>query len=275
MVELRGENQIEKFKGIAQKLVSRIISFKGVTGVIFIGGLVRGFADKYSDVDILVFLGKKDENLRKQLRKIGASEQERSRVDIDLEVHFLQDFSKQKWDEMSRWDFSHAEIVYDPKVKIKKLFNEKLRIPKNFWIKRIVVYSEYLKWYCCPPEENLETMVDAWVARGDLISAHYCVNYAFDLTLCVLFALNKEFLPPQKWRICYSHSLKWLPQGYRKLVEETMAVKNFSARDLNRRLRALRTMWQQILPKLKSETGLTPELISKYYVEKVLHQAPP
>jgi predicted nucleotidyltransferase len=273
MVELLGENQIEKFKGIAQKLVSKIISFKAVTGIIFIGGLARGFADKYSDVDILVFLDKKDENLRKQIRKIGSTEQQRSHVDIDLEIHFLQDFKKQKWNEISRWDFSYAKIVYDPQGKIKKSFNKNLHIPKNFWTKRIVVYGEYLKWYCCPPEENPETMIDAWIARCDLISAHYCVNYAFDLMLSILFALNKEFLPPQKWRIFYSHSLKWLPKDYNKLVEETLTVKNLSKPDLDRRLQALRTMWQQILLKLKSETGLTPELISKYYVEKVLHQA--
>ncbi|MBS7632558.1 nucleotidyltransferase domain-containing protein [Candidatus Bathyarchaeota archaeon] len=272
MAALQGENQIGKFRNIVGKLVSRITTLEGVAGVVFIGGLARGYADKYSDIDILVFLDRKDKNLRRRLRQIGAEEQKRSHIDIDLEVHFLQDFSRWKWSEMSLWDFSHAKIVYDAHGKIRKSFNRKLRISRNFWVKRIVIYSEYLKWYCCPPKRGLETLVDAWVVRGDMVSAHYCVNYAFDLMLRVLFALNKEFLPPQKWRLFYSYSLNWLPKDYRKLVEETMTVKSFSKRDLDRRTQALQTMWQLTLPKIKSETGLTPKLISKCYVEKVLHQ---
>lgn len=273
MLELQGKNEIGKFRKIAESLVTKIVTFKDVTGIVFIGGLVRGFTDKYSDVDMLVFLSEKDEHLRKRLRKIGSDEQERSHIDVDLEVHFIADFSKPKWSETSRWDFSHAKIVYDPQGKIRKLFKQRLRVPKNFWIKRIVIYSEYLKWYCCPPRENLETMVDAWVARGDIVSAHYYVNYGFDLMLSVLFALNKEFLPPQKWRPFYSYSLKWLPKDYVNSVREVLIVRDFSTGDVNRRLKVMKTMWSQVLSKLKSEMNLTPELISKYYVENVLHQA--
>lgn len=132
--------------------------------------------------------------------------------------------------------------------------------------------AEYLKWYCCPPEEDMETMVEAWVARGDLVSAHYCVNYALDLLMSVVFALNKRFLPPQKWRIFYSYSLKWLPKGYKRLIEETMTVKSLSMQELERRLVALKEMWRQVSSKIREETGLTPDLISKLFVKKVLHQ---
>ena len=52
-----------------------------------------------------------------------------------------------------------------------------------------------------------------------------------------------------------------------------MLVKSFSKKEFNRRLGAVRELWSGILPKIKEETGLTAELISKYYVEKVLHQA--
>jgi predicted nucleotidyltransferase len=272
MLELQGKNEIGKFRKMAESLVTKIVAFKGVTGVVFIGGLVRGFADKYSDVDMLVFLSEKDEDLRKRLRKIGVDEQKRSNVDIDLEVHFFEDFSKPKWSEMSRWDFSHAKIVYDSEGKIRKLFKQRLRVPKSFWIKRAVIYSEYLKWYCCPPKESSETMVDAWIARGDMVSAQYCVNYGLDLMLNLLFALNKEFLPPQKWRLFYSYSLKWLPKDYVNSVREIMIVKDFTKHDVDRRLRVMKTMWQQVLSKLKSEMNLTPKLISKYYLEKMLHQ---
>jgi predicted nucleotidyltransferase len=272
MVRLKGENQIKKFRQVAEGFISKIVSFEGVTGIVFIGGLVRGFVDKFSDLDIIVFLSKRDEHLRKQISDLGMDEQKRLGIDVDLEVHFLEDFKKWKWDEVDKWEFSRAEIVFDPKGEVKKIFRKKLRVPKNFWVKRIVVCGEYLKWYCCPPRENVGTVAESWIERGDLVAAHYCLNYAVDLLVRVIFALNREFLPAPKWRIFYSYGLKWLPENYKRLLGEAMLVKSFSVKDFRRRLGAVRELWYGVLLKIREETGLTTELISKYYVEKVLHQ---
>ncbi|MDH7563534.1 MAG: hypothetical protein QHH24_01440 [Candidatus Bathyarchaeota archaeon] len=70
-------------------------------------------------------------------------------------------------------------------------------------------------------------------------------EFCSHLMLHVLFALNKEFLPPQKWRIFYSYGLHWLPKDYRKLVEEIMTIKSFSKRGLDRRIQALQAMWKR------------------------------
>jgi predicted nucleotidyltransferase len=272
MKKLKGKNRIRKFRQIAESLRSQIASLKGITGIIFLGGLERGFADKYSDIDITVLLDKNDEKLRREIRKIGSDEQERSGVDIDLEVHCLEDFGRLRWDENHKWDFSHAQVVYDTRGKVQNLLKAKTRVRRNFWTRRIAVYVEYMKWYCCSPEKNAGTFVETWINRGDLISAHYCATYALDLLIRILFALNREFLPSQKWRIFYSYNLKWLPTNYEKLLNEAMAIKGLSRLDLKRRSKALRKMWAETLTKVKEETGLTPDLISKYYVERILHQ---
>ncbi len=116
------------------------------------------------------------------------------------------------------------------------------------------------------------TVAESWIERGDLVSAHYCLDYAVQLLIRVVYALNGEFLPAPKWRIFYSYGLKWLPENYRRLLGEAMLVKSFSVKDFSRRLRTVRESWCGILPKIREETGLTTELMSKYYVEKVLHQ---
>jgi predicted nucleotidyltransferase len=273
MSMLKGENQIERFRRVAEELTSRIVAFDGVAGIVFIGGLVRGFADKFSDVDIITFLSRRNDELRRQVRDVGWEGQKRYGVDVDLEVHFLEDFKRWKWREVDRWEFSRAEIVFDPKKEIEKVFREKLRVPQNFWVKRIVICGEYLKWYCCPPKSDEGTVAECWVDRGDLVSAHYCMTYSVDLMLRIIFALNKEFLPAPKWRIFYSYGLKWLPEDYKRLVNEALLVKSSSVEDFRRRLQAMRELWRLVLPKIREETGLTTELISKYYVEKVLHQA--
>lgn len=269
MQELHGENRIEEFRHLADTLVSKIASFDGVAGIVLIGGLARGFADRHSDLDTVVLLSRKDKALREKIRKVGAHLQKLTSIDMDVEVHFLDDLKKLEWGEMTRWDFSHAQIVYDISGQIKKLLRRKLRVNERFWRERIVVYGEYLKWYCCPPKEDMGTMTETWIERGDLASAHFCLNYSIDLIVRMIFALNKEFLPPPKWMLFYSYNLKWLPDNYRKLVEEALAVKSLSVSDLKRRLKTLRKMWHEILLAVKSVTGLTPESISKEYLKKM------
>lgn len=272
VVGLIGENRVRKLKHIAEEFSSRTASYEEVAGIAFHGALTRGFADEFSDIDIMIFLSKKNARLRKHIYEMGIEEEGRSGTSMDLEVHFLDEFRKRKWNEAEKWDLSKAKIVYDPQGETSKVFNRKFRVHKDFWLKRIVICSEYLKWYCCPPKEDASTMAEVWIKRGDLISAHYCLNYDVDLLMTVIFALNKEFLPAPKWRIFYSYKLKWLPKDYVKFVKEAIKIKNLSAREVNRRLEAIRRIWCLVLPKIEEETGLTPELISKYYVERTLHQ---
>ncbi|MEM3011177.1 MAG: nucleotidyltransferase domain-containing protein [Candidatus Bathyarchaeia archaeon] len=271
-VKLKGENQIRKFRRVAEELVSSIVRFDNVVGVVFLGGLARGFVDKFSDLDITVFLDRKDEQVGAQIHKIGLNLSKHYNVGVDLEVHLLDEFRKWKLGEADKWYFAGAEIVFDPKGEVRKVFEEKLKVSKSFWFKRLVICSEYIKWYCCPLKENEDCVAEAWIERDDLVTAHYCLNYAVDLLLKIIFALNREFLPAPKWRLFYSYGLKWLPKGYKELVKEALCVKDFSASEFERRLKAIRTLWREVAQKIEQETGLKREQLSKCYVEKVLHQ---
>jgi len=272
MKKLKGENRIEEFRQTAKNLASKIASYEGVVGIVFIGGLVRGFADRFSDLDITVFIDRKDEDLKRRIYNVGLSEGKASGIDVDLEIHFIEDFKRYRLNEADRWEFSRAKIFFDPKGEVERMFREKLRVSESFWIKRIVVCGEYLKWYCCPPKEDVGTVAETWIERGDLLAAHYCLNYAIELLIRIVYALNKEFLPAPKWRLYHSYSLKWLPKGYKRLIKEAMKNEEISIKDFERRLLAIRALWREIMPKIEKETGLTTEKITKYYVKKVLHQ---
>ncbi len=272
MIELQGKNLIKKFRQAADELASQMATYEGVTGIVYIGGLVRGFTDKYSDVDIIVFLDKNDRSLRTQAYSIGLNGEKRFGIDIDLEVHFLDDFKRWKWDEADKWEFTKAKVVFDLEGKVREVFREKLHLPSDFWVKRIAVYVEYLKWYCCPPRKGVGTISEAWVERGDFASAHYCLNYGVELMIKTLFALNKEFLPAPKWRLFCSYSLTWLPENYEKLVKHAMIVNEFSIKEYNRRSRTINNLWRRTKAKIEEETGLSLAQLSRYYVEKILHQ---
>ncbi len=273
-IELAGENNISLFRQMARRLASDIAGCKQVTGMVFLGGLARGFTDKYSDLDGMVFLERKNNVQEAQIRDMVAKEAKRSGIDIDLEVHLLKNFAKWKWTETSRWDFSHAKIAFDKKGRLRKTIEAKVNVPKEFWIKRIVQSAEYMKWYCCPIKESAGSVAETWIERGDLVSAHYCVNYGVDLILKTVFALNKEFKPPPKWRVFYFDNLSWLPKNH-FILKKAMKIADQSANDLQRRLEAIRTIWTEVLSKIKEETGLDSAGINKYYVQKILLQRAP
>ena len=272
MTELKGSNQIDRFRRVAEKLVSRISACQGVCGILYHGGLVRGFADRFSDLDITVFSDGDDKGLQRAIRIIEREEEKRSGLETDLMIHDLKDSLKRRWSEIERREFSKAKIVFDPEGQIEELLSEKLSVSRDFRVNRIATLTQYLKWYCCPSGEGVGTITEAWVERGDLVAAHHSVSYGLEVIFEMMFALNREFFPSVKWRLFDSYDLKWLPEDYRHLVQEIMLVSSFSKGDLDRRLNAVRQLWNRILPKVEEETRMTLKELDMYYVRNVLNQ---
>ena len=272
MNKLKGPNQIEAFRQVAERLVFRISACEGVCGILYHGGLVRGFADRFSDLDITVFLDRDDKELQRVIRGIELEEEKCSGLETDLMIHDLEGSQKKRWDEIKRREFSKAKIVFDPEGQIEELLNEKLSVSRDFWVSRIATLTAYLKWYYCPSEEGVATITEAWVDRGDLISAHHCVSYGLEVIFEMVFALNREFFPSVKWRLFDSYGLRWLPDDYRHLVQEIMLVSSFSKGDLDHRLNAVRQLWNGVLPKVEEETRMNLKELDAYYVRNILHQ---
>ncbi|MEM3766326.1 MAG: DUF4037 domain-containing protein [Candidatus Bathyarchaeia archaeon] len=273
VLKLKGKNRIKKFRKVAADFASQIAAHEDVAGILFLGGLVRGFADEFSDLDVVVLLKNRDEDWKRKLVRLWRDAERRHHIEIDFEIHFIEDFRAYSWDDADRWEFSKAKIVFDPDGEARKVLDEKLRVSENFWKKRVVICAEYLKWYCCPVKKGAGTVAEVWIKRGDITSAHYCLNYGVELLIRLIFALNKEFWPASKWRLFHSYSLKWLPKNYERLIKEALGTGEVSLMDFERRLRALKVLGREVFRKIEEDMGLDTDLISKLYVEKVLHQS--
>jgi len=269
MVVLKGENQIERFSRVADKFVSEVSSYDGVSGIVLLGGLAREFVDEFSDLDVTVFLDKADKSLESRIRSI-AEKEKRSGIDIDLDIYDITYTPHARWDDMMLWEYSKAKIVFDPKGECKNAIKKKLDVPKDFWTRCISALVEHLSWYCCPLEETVGTIAEAWIKRGDLTSAHYCLNYGVELIVKLLYALNKEFAPAPKWLLFYSHNLAKLPEGFKKDIEESSTVRNLSLEELQRRLMVLRRLWSKIEPMIEKEAKLTLSQLHDYYYKSIL-----
>jgi hypothetical protein len=80
---LKGKNQIALFRRVAEKLVSKIIVHKNVAAVIFLGGLIRNFVDKFSDLGIIVLLSRPDQRSVMQIHGL-AMEEKRASTDRSI-----------------------------------------------------------------------------------------------------------------------------------------------------------------------------------------------
>jgi hypothetical protein len=108
--------------------------------------------------------------------------------------------------------------------------------------------------------------------KGSLKAAHYCLNYASELMLELVFALNREFLPAPKWRLYYSYRLRKLPEGFKEDMTEAIKVGGFSLEESKRRLTVLQMMWNKVMPIIEEDTNLTLAQLHTYYIKNVLRQ---
>ncbi len=92
VTEMKGENRIDLFKDVGTEIVKKMARHKSVVGALFIGGIARGFADKYSDVDILLFLDHEDATIRSLVRSLAKELEGRSSLETDIEVCVLEEY---------------------------------------------------------------------------------------------------------------------------------------------------------------------------------------
>lgn len=219
------------------------------------GGLARGFLDEYSDLDIVVLLSKRDARLRREVVSMGREEARAAGVDVDLEVHSLTDFKRLRRDDNRRWECSKAAVVYDRRGRTREAVSSIVSVPEGFWVDRVVGDWAYFQWCVANPDAP-KSIAEICVDRGDLLGAHYCVNYSVDLLLELVYALNRGFLPPQKWRIAYLDELAWKPNGLDDALRESMMVLDLGPRDLKRRVGAMKRLHRPLGQKVRRFTGL-------------------
>jgi predicted nucleotidyltransferase len=266
---LKGTNRIDTFRMVANELVQRVSHFSSVEGILFIGGLARGFADKYSDVDIIVLLNNEDPYTRDFLPSVSANLEDKSNLEIDVEVYLFDRYSEREWNEYLKWDLSHSEVAFDRHGRVTTMLKDKLAMSDQEWQVRISKAIVYFTWYCRAADEYTPTMIDLWKARGDVLSAEYSVNYGIELILDLAYALNKSFLPAPKWRFGYTRTLDWIPNEFEEHMTEAMVCKELSDEDAHRRASSLKKIWPEFLEKAESDFGLTRDEVRRIYIKAV------
>jgi predicted nucleotidyltransferase len=240
--ELKRERFAEA-TAVAKEFASKL-KRKGVVGIVFLGGIARGYFDKFSDIDIIVF--------KKKKAKLGMKpedEIEYKGFKIDYEITDYEDSVKSEWETVKKWTFSTAKIFYDPEGKIGTLIREKVRLKDKERKWMIIEGMTQSEWHCNDCSES-------WVYRNDIESAHRSINLALEYFMKAIFGLNNELLPDEKWLMYEVRRLKWLPEGFNEKLKEIILIKDISIKELRRRRNALNRLWKQVLPKAEKKVGM-------------------
>jgi hypothetical protein len=224
-------NECDAYFCQARVLADRFARFEGVVGVLLTGGAARGYADRFSELDLAVCLTRSD--FEDWIHRGQAPFPEGNACldgwHVDVDYFCYDDEMEAEWEHVKRWDRSYARILHDPQGLMRDMLarkallaeGEKQRLSSRY----LVLYGDYFCGYVVP----------SWLHRGDLLAAHHCLNVALDSLIKAVFLANDELIPFDKWTLNLSYTLAWTPPDWQGRVERALLVREVSPADVERR----------------------------------------
>lgn len=206
---------ILKYTSVANKFIEELKKNKDVLGVMHLGGIARGSADEYSDIDISVF---SYEPLKIEL---GEKEVEPGCIIETFNVAINQGYDD--WSSIQKEAYQEGVIAYDTNDTIKDFLDKALFYDEKKRIKDILTLVFEIAWHgwVYKPFQNKKIKGYKWVLpnnlwqmRGFEKNAYYVANQSVNYLIELLYAINKKWVPDYKWRYIKSFNLNYLPKKY-------------------------------------------------------------
>jgi RimJ/RimL family protein N-acetyltransferase/predicted nucleotidyltransferase len=219
---LKGDNVVAAHLAFASLLSKQLAKVPGVQMVLGLGSIARGFADRWSDIDIAV-LGK-----GKEMHSLWRGEKWFGEFDVDLFILDIEREPPSHWDLARRQAISEAVILSASSSGLTRAIGNCVK-PKRPELRKLIVERLFdLAWIgYAPPQWRGRTYLgyqwslpnDLWAQRGCLASAHSTVDQALDVLLEIIFLINGLLPPDPKWRRFLIDDVPWLPQNFEAHVE--------------------------------------------------------
>ena len=230
----------------AQQFAERFASHKGVMGVLLTGGVARGHADHFSELDLAVYLKRPhyEDWTRRGLAPFPEGDSCLDGWHVDFEYLCYEDESEAEWEHTKRWDHSYAVILHDPQGLMREMLAHKAILTEEekqrLTSRHLILYGDYFCGLVAP----------SWVQRGDLLAAHHCLNIALDSLIKALFLANEELIPFDKWTLNLSYTLAWMPQDWQERVGQALLVRKVTQTDVERRCALIRDLFAECRERL-------------------------
>ncbi len=240
-----GPDFSERYRHEAQQLAHRYAIMEGVVGVVLVGGLTFGEADRYSDIDLIVYL--RQQSLRTWYYGEAPLPEGESRYhDLRLDVSY-RDYERETerpWTSTEVWGASRAGILYDPEGLVRELLTEKSRGESSTADEALDLAARV--------RFRLDRNVPAWLYRGEALAVHAVLNDAIDDLVALIHLINDLPAPETGWSIALLDHLERTPTGAESMIQEAMRTGDLSVEDASRRRyavnRLLQACWEMFAP---------------------------
>lgn len=225
------------------------------------GGVSRGYADHLSEIDLTIYL--EEDKYIKWSNSTTPISKGITYIDgllYDIKVENFSEFELKKFDETELWDMSYAEILYDPKEKLQKIFTKYIGSSTDY---SRIERTLFNCWW------HYKLAGDIWIYREDYIQGHMMFNKAVEEIVKCIFILNREYIPHEKWLIHMSRTLNWLPKDWDKKLEKAMSTGNIDKQSLIYRQAIIDELWNNInkVAKEKYCIDLPVFVMQKYFYD--------
>ena len=260
------KNYQKKYEQVASKYVKDYFQkIPGFRGMILRGGVGRGTADEFSDIDFTcIFEG--------DIRKISLKYSLKKGMHLYNGLMFsgryisLDEFGKNEWSEKMKHAYSYVRFVFCTEA-VKKIIAEKIRISNKEQIRRVVANIIELGEICKVYEKyrGFEMFSEIYknYHRAEIISANLEIDRAIKYLKNVVFDLNKMHYPEEKsYYTRFFSDLAIKPKGFDEKIFKIMEMpRNRSV--LNVKISMLVSLSRELIDFCESKLSL-PNSIYKY-----------
>lgn len=246
---------------ISNKVLEDLKKHKDVEGVMFLGGVARGYADVDSDIDIAVFS-------KKKLTWLSLGENfDADNIDLEFFNIKMED-DNNEWDEACKEAYYEGKIVFDRNGLVKKFIDEKLFYSDEEFQYNYCYHIFHLAWhgFIYTPYRNKNIRGyswvlpnDLWVRRGPIENGYFVLQKCAGIFMESLFTLNKRWAPDFKWIYRKSLTLPYLPTDYKKKMDFIL-FSEFNKENYYKKLQYMQEMLDECFEKVSS---LLPENMYK------------
>ncbi len=244
--KLKTKNRSKELLKLSKQYAKELSVHKEIIGIAIGGGPTRGYADKYSDIDLHIYVDSKTFSKWEKKCPFPLGDYYWNGQLSEVVIYDYSKEIKRDWCLEDRWEASSFIIFSDTNSKIKKLLKNKIKWKKNEKKQLYYLSAEMACWFIIHLPIN-------WIKRGDIAQAHYVMTKAIDWIFNCIFIKNNYFVPWNKWKLHYVLLMKKKPKNFKKELYKAMLIKSMTKKDVFRRQKLL----INILKQLKIKPGHT------------------
>lgn len=237
--------------------IERLKTFPEVEGIVCLGGMVntgyRDFLDKYSDIDISIFLNCDREHLPDWLPNfaweipVEFPNGNKQLMEVNLYQQIIDEEEQCEWDDAKKEAYAYSsEVVFDRNNRVQNLIDKKTPMTPEYRKTLLAHILARIDWNII--ENPLREM-----ERGFMQDGHILLNQGVENLIDLIYTYNGKYKPHSKWAMAMTDLLQDVPNNFKERLSEAIKIEEVTAKDLYRRRKVLLELVGEIEKKIRNE----------------------